>query len=210
MSSEKVLNLAETAPPPRPLHKRYPKWTSSNAGLSSHHNPNFQKSLNTFLLPSTLKGNCTDKVSVHQKNGMAVALLFPGQLLWKRAASPLRSYYKEQEFSSSRHECITPLQLLFLWIPFPPVSLPHPEAVFKIHYLGSFKLYLTYWFQEMAVSNGHAIQYTTWSLEKGNLLVKWRIQTSKPQFVISREILKNYFMVRVENEIECVKKLCKA
>ena len=63
---------------------------------------------------------------------------------WKRAASPLRSYYKEQEFSSSHRECITPLQLLFLWIPFPPVSLPHPQAVFKIHYLGSFKLYLTY------------------------------------------------------------------
>lgn len=53
---------------------------------------NFQQSLNSFLLLSSLKGNCTDKVSVHQKNGVAVALLFPGQLLRKRAASPLRSY----------------------------------------------------------------------------------------------------------------------
>lgn len=53
---------------------------------------NFQKSLNSFFLLSTLKGNCTDKVSVHQKNEVAVALLFPGQILWKRAASPLRSY----------------------------------------------------------------------------------------------------------------------
>lgn len=65
-----------------------------------------------------------------------------------------------------------PPQLLCLWIPFPLVSLPHPQAVFKIHYLGSFKLYLTYWFQEMAMSNGHAIQYTTWSPEKGNFPIK--------------------------------------
>ena len=54
--------------------------------------PQIFKSLNSFLLPSALQGNCTDKVSAHQKDGMAVALLFPGQLLWKRAASPLRSY----------------------------------------------------------------------------------------------------------------------
>lgn len=44
----------------------------------------FQKSLNSFLIPATLKGNYTDKVSVHQKHAMAVALLFPGYLLLEK------------------------------------------------------------------------------------------------------------------------------
>lgn len=55
-----------------------------SAGLSSPQTQNFQKSLNCFLRSSTLKRNYTDKVSVHQKNGVAVALLFPGHLLLEK------------------------------------------------------------------------------------------------------------------------------
>lgn len=80
VSSERFLNLAEY----HPLHKRDSKWTSQVLGFPFLATYIFQKSLNSFLLHSPLKGNCTDKVSVHQKNGMAVALLFPGHLLLEK------------------------------------------------------------------------------------------------------------------------------
>ena len=80
VSSERALNLAGYPP----VCKRYSKWTSQMLGFPLLATHIFQKSLNSFLLPSTLKGNCTDKVSVHQKNGMAVALLFPGHLLLEK------------------------------------------------------------------------------------------------------------------------------
>lgn len=80
VSSERDLSLVGYPP----LYKRYSKGTSQVLGFHPLTTHIFQKSLNSFLLPSTLKRNCTDKVSVHQNSGMAVALLFPGHFLLEK------------------------------------------------------------------------------------------------------------------------------
>lgn len=73
------------------------------AGLPSLHSPNVSMVFK-LSLPSALRGNRTDKVSVHQKDGTGVALSISGYSMLERAPSPLRSYYEAPVFSRAHHE----------------------------------------------------------------------------------------------------------
>lgn len=123
--SESVSSEGLTHLPGYPSLLGRPLMSKLGSGLPSLRSLNVSIVFKLFL-PSALRGNCTDQVSVHQRYVTTVALSIPGHNMLERAASPLRSYYEEPEFSSAHHEWITPLQLLFLWILFPLVFLPHP------------------------------------------------------------------------------------
>lgn len=76
----------------------FPLWGTSNEQALCSPNVSI---VFKFLLPSAPRGNYTDMVSVHQKEGWTVALSILGHNMQERAAAPLRSYHEEPEFSSA-------------------------------------------------------------------------------------------------------------